>query len=144
MAASSETHVDNIDYVKKHLQCASIRRSEFGYILVIFESAQKLHRISIELDVDRKEALISCMKIEHSSPVELVILLKDISTQLKKVNIESIIQQVLPDDWETILKPLNIFNIVNTNPKYNFYNVRCSVDKFPEGIMKSFGFIDNA
>jgi hypothetical protein len=133
---------DNFNYIKHQLQGNDVTCSESGYIVGTFKSAQEIHKISVEIDMMHKEALVCCMEIEHSSPVELAILLKDISCQLKKVNIETIIQQVLPGDWETILKPLNIFNLVNMNTKYNFYNIRCSIDKFPEGIMKSLGFVD--
>jgi hypothetical protein len=113
-----------------------------GVPQITFVSIRKSHQITVELDIPRHEVLISSMEIQHNSPVELVFLLKTMVEELKKVNIHHIIQQVTKDDWDTILRPQKIFALVNVNDRYDYLNVRCEIDRFPEAVIGCLGFDD--
>lgn len=106
----------------------------------VFVSDQKTHSITMEFDFMRHEALISEMKIEYQNPVELTMLLKRIVIELKKFNINYVIQQVSPNDWDTVLKEDGIFQFVNENKLYKFYNIKCELDRFPEAVMRALSF----
>jgi hypothetical protein len=109
-------------------------------IKLTFTSPRKSHHIRVELDIGRHEALVDEMKIEFHSPVELTLLLKAMVTELKKIQIHYIIQQVSRDDWFHILRDQKIFSLVNVNMQYHFLNVRCEIDRFPLAVMKGLGF----
>jgi hypothetical protein len=120
----------------------TLEMSEYNYPMAIFTSSLKNHTIKVEIDVSNREILINTMTIENHSPVELVIMLKKMVTEMKKINIAFVIQQVNKDDWFNILRDQNIFTFVNENEKYGFINIKCPIDKFPEAVMKSLGFED--
>jgi hypothetical protein len=118
-----------------------IKMSKYGYPELSFSSVTKSHTISVELDISRHEALISDFKIlDSGSPVELALMLKNMTYELKKLNIDTIIQQVTKEDWNGILKKLDNFILVNENEQYQYLNVKCEIEKFPEGVMRSLGF----
>ncbi len=139
---------DNIKYTEKGEQTKintevsddTIKKQIIEYPKITFTSKLKSHCITLELDVTRHEALINNMIIQQHSPVELVILLKNIVSELKKININYIIQQVSKTDWITILRADRIFTLVNENKLYGFLNVKCCVDRFPEAMMKALSF----
>lgn len=134
MLSDKKNSVDNDNY---NDNC-----NDHDNIELTFTSEMKTHSIIVELDMITKEALINDMQIQYSSPVELALLLKKMITELKKINIHFIIQQVTESDWLQILKPLNIFIFVNKNKTYGFLNIKCPIDDFPEAVMKALGFVD--
>lgn len=112
------------------------------YPTAVFVSDLKSHSITMELDSIRHEALVSEMKIKYENPVELAMLLKRIVLELKKYNINFVIQQVTKDDWFSVLKEHGIFQFVNENKIYKFYNIKCELERFPEAVMKALSFTD--
>ena len=106
-----------------------------------FTSQTRIHSIIFEMDYKRKEALVNTMNIASESPVELVILLKKISKELKEKNIDRIIQQVSNNEWLE-LKKQGIFKYINKNTYFNFINVYTETEMFPEAVMKGLGFVD--
>jgi hypothetical protein len=110
--------------------------------MLTFYSSLKNHFIKVEMDISRKEILINTLNISTHSPSELALMLKHIVFELKNKDIEFVIQQVTKSDWETILKPLNIFTYINENTKYDYISIKCPIDKFPEAVMKGLGFRD--
>ena len=107
-----------------------------------FKSTTGTHSIVVELDTGRHEALINTMNIQPGSPVELALLLKHMSDELKKIHIHYIIQQIGKQEWEGFLKAKRIFEFVNENKRYGFVNVRCRTEIFPESVMKGLGFVE--
>lgn len=110
------------------------------YPIAKFISDLKVHSITMEFDFARHEALVSDMSIGHCNPVELTLLLKQIVHELKKYNINHVIQQVSESDWHNVLKEHGIFQFVNENKLYKFYNVKCELDRFPEAVMRALSF----
>lgn len=108
--------------------------------MVTYKSVLGTHKITVELDIVRKEALINNIDIEYHSPVELTVLLKNMVNELKKIDIRHIIQQVTKDDWINVLKDDKIFSFINENKIYGFINLKCEIDKFPEAVMKGLGY----
>jgi len=124
------------------IEAKSSEKNTDGYIKMEFVSKLKTHSIIMEIDPLHNEALINTMNIGNHSPVELTLLLKEISQSLDKINIKYVIQQVTHDDWNYSLKSNKLFEFVNENKKYGFINVRIKLDKFPEAVMKALGFSD--
>jgi hypothetical protein len=120
-----------------------IETSEYGYMMITFTSSLKTHSIKFEVDLSEKEILINTMNIQPKSPGELVLMLKKVIFEMKKINILYVIQQVTPDDWVHIIKPQNIFKFVNENKQYGYITIKCYIDRFPEAVMKALGFDDN-
>lgn len=104
-----------------------------------FTSQTGIHTLIFELDEKRNEALINTMDIKFESPVELVILLKNISKELKEKNIVRIIQQVNKNEW-FYLKQHNIFKFINENDRFDFVNIYCDTELFAEAVMKGLGY----
>lgn len=111
-----------------------------SHIMMKYYSQLKTHRITVELDLSRHEALIFDMDIQSFAPVELAIMMKNMVTELKKMNINYIIQQVTKSDWTNILEQHGLFKFVNENETYGYLNVKCQIDNFPEAVMKGLGF----
>lgn len=108
--------------------------------IIEFVSVQKTHKIKIEIDTARHEAMINDIQINFESPVELAMLLKFMCDELEKIHIKNIVQQVNEHDWDTILKNIKHFKLINKNDRYNFLNVGCEVKNFPEAFMLGLGF----
>ena len=81
------------------------------------------------------------MDINLDSPVELAILLKKISKELKEKKINRIIQQVSANEWPE-LKKQGIFKHINENTRFNFINIYTETEIFPEAVMKGLGYVD--
>lgn len=113
-----------------------------NYPKLKFVSASKVHTIIVELDAGRHEALINTMSIQSYSPVDLALLLREIATELKKINIHHIVQQVNKSDWTKILRPMRMFEFVNENKVYGYINVKCKTEIFPTAVMKAMGFAE--
>ena len=109
-----------------------------GYPMIMVYSIREIHSISFELDPQRGIALLYILDIKHHSPSELTVMLRYVCELLQQSNIHQVMQQVLEQDWLTILKPVGIFK------KYSegngFINVVCNVNQFPEAVMKGLGF----
>lgn len=117
--------------------------NNYGHKVTTFKSVLFNHTIKLELNQRTNEALIKEMQIKHDEPVELAMLLVDIMNILKKDLIETVTQRVTENDWITILKPDGIFECTYINKMYDFVNVRCKIDNFPEAVMKALGFNKN-
>lgn len=148
----SITHEPGQDQTNEHPQIANITveaieqtriefgMSEYGYPMVTYRSALKNHSITLELDTANNEALINNLDIQYCTPNELTLLLKKVEHELKKININNVIQQVTFDDWNKFLKPHNIFELQYHNSENNVAAVKCPVDRCAEAIMKGLGF----
>ena len=99
------------------------------------------HSIILEIDTKRREALVNTMDIKLESPVELTLLLKKISCDLKEKKIDRIIQQVSENEWIE-LKRQGIFKYINENTRFKFINIYSETELFPEAVMKGIGFVD--
>lgn len=115
---------------------------QYGYLQATFYSISKIHSIVVEIDLERHEVLINTMNIKSEAPTELVILLKKMVFELKKLNIAYVVQQVTRVDWITIIKPFGLFKFINENKEKDFVTIRCNIDRFPEAVMKALGFND--
>ena len=140
---NSETLSKDISMIEPK-DISMIETSEYGYMLITFVSSLKTHSIKIEVDLSEKEILIYTMNIQPKSPGELVLMLKKIVVEMKKLNILYVVQQVTPNDWFQIIKPLNIFRFVNENKQCGFITIKCYIDRFPEAVMSALGFINNS
>jgi len=105
--------------------------------VINYKSVLGSHEIIIELDILNSNALFSIEKITLSEPVELTLLLKKITYNLKQINICSIILQVTNDDWKEVFENIKDFKFVNTNEIYNFVNISIDIDVFADGYMNA-------
>jgi len=117
-----------------------LETSEHGYMMITFTSSLKTHSIKVEVDLSEKEILINTMNVQPKSPGELVLMLKKMVFEMKKLNILHVVQQVTSDDWYHIIKPQNIFHFVNENKQYGFITIKCTIERFPEAVMSALGF----
>ena len=108
--------------------------------LIQIWSIQKTHSIKFEFDVVRREALINELLIKNEHPAELILMLNYVSEYLSVYNILFVYQQIEKNDWEQCLSKLNIFEKINYNEKYEFYNVRSKTNELTNDIMKALGF----
>jgi len=93
-----------------------------------------------ELDIKRKEALVSNIEIDGDQQVDLALTIRNACRELEdKYQISNIIQQIQSADLEEI-KKIKYFRIVNYNNRYDFYNVICDVKDFPIAFMEGLGF----
>lgn len=130
------TNIENTNADKN----IELSMSEYGYPMMKFHSVMRGHTIAMEIDISKKQALVNNMEIKYDSPIELALLLKKIETELAKINITTIVQQVTFEDWETILKNLAIWKIIEENKEREFITVVCSIDKFAEAVMTALGY----
>jgi hypothetical protein len=119
-----------------------LEKSKHGYLMATFTSLQGNHSIKVEIDISRREILVSSLNIGKHSPVEFVIMLKLMVTEMQKMHIQFVIQQVTKNDWVSILRPQGIFTLVNENRQYGFLNVKCPISEFPEAVICALGFSD--
>ena len=103
--------------------------------VINYKSVLGSHEIIIELDILNSNALFSIEKITLSEPVELTLLLKKITYDLKQINICSIILQVSNDDWKEVFENIKDFKFVNTNEIYNFVNISIDIDVFADYLL---------
>lgn len=115
--------------------------SGYTYPKLTFTSQLGYHTLIFEIDEKRNEALVNTMDIKLESPVDLAILLKTISKELKEKNIFRIVQQVDKTEW-VYLKQQDIFKYINENDRFDFVNIYCDIDLFAEAVMKGLGFVD--
>jgi hypothetical protein len=111
------------------------------YPQLTFTSITGIHNIIFEVDYKRKEVLLNTMDIKPDSPVELALLLKRISKELKEKKIDRVIQQIKKNEWDE-LKKQNFFKYINENERFNFINIYTETELFPEAVMKGLGFVD--
>lgn len=148
---SSEVKLDNSEDTDKKYEPkikSNVEVDESGYTIITnpsdnsltFMSPQKLHSIQFEMDLDKSEALICDLKIQHHSPVELTFLLKFASQYLKDMKVDTVYQQVNPVDWYGNLSKGGVFKLVNKNEEHNFINIICDIGELPIAIMKGLGF----
>lgn len=114
--------------------------SEYGFPMVKYISVMKNHSITLELDLNARQALINDLDIQSCFPGELTLLLKHVESELNKINITRIVQQIMFEDWINILQPLNIFELQYHNKEHGFATVMCRTDQCAEAIMKGLGF----
>jgi len=105
--------------------------------LIKYKSIMNSHEINIELDILNNNALFSIEKITLSEPVELVLLLKRITFELKQMNIFTIILQVSQNDWKEVFENIKEFQYVNTNDKYNYINISANIDVFADAYINA-------
>ena len=117
-----------------------IEDSIYGFLTMTFKSSLNSHSITIELDISRKEIMVNTLNIQEHSPTELTIMLKNMVTEMKKLNMMFIIQQVTQSDWINILRSQQIFILVNENKELGFVTVKCSIDDFPKGVLYGLGY----
>ncbi|VBB17820.1 hypothetical protein YASMINEVIRUS_283 [Yasminevirus sp. GU-2018] len=129
--------VNNDNSAKREIE---LTMGQYGYPLMTFRSAMRSHTIVMELDVGQRQALVNTMDIKHESPTELALLLKRVETELQKVNITTIVQQVTYDDWKSILKGLKMWTIVVENKEQGFLTITCPLSKFALAVMTALGF----
>lgn len=139
---NNELYTANITVKNTQRTDTKVKMSEYGYPMITYHSGLRNHIISVELDVGRKQALINNMDIGNCAPVELALLLKNIENELKKLAINNIVQQVTINDWQQILEPIKIYQLIHHNNIHNFVTAICPIEKFPEAVMKSLGFTD--
>src|SRR5437868_14166904 len=109
-----------------------------SYTKLTFVSAQRSHYITVEVDFVRHAILINDPHFAPCAPNELLLMLQNMIDELKKIDIDTIYQQVDPNEWNTMLKQDGIFEFVHNNV-HGFCTVKCDIDKYPEAIMKGFG-----
>ena len=105
-----------------------------------YKSVTKSHSIVMEISINTSEALVSQMRIQPHSPVDLVLMLRNMADELYESGIVQIVQQVTPSDWETVLEPIQMFEYVNTNHTHGYVNIRCATNKFPEAVMRALDY----
>lgn len=110
-------------------------------ISIEYVSVQKAHSITVEIDLQRFQALINSINITQGDNVaELALLLRHVSDNLDSIGVKSIIQQVHVNDWENILKNISYFKYINMNEQHEFVNIMCSTKEFPSAFMEAIGY----
>jgi hypothetical protein len=117
-----------------------LRMGEHGYPMMTFHSTLKNHHVTFELDIQRQQALINNLDVQFCAPVELSLLLKNTETVLSKYGINLIVQQVGINDWHTILKPAEYFDLVHLNEQNNIATISCPTNQLAKAIMSGLGF----
>ena len=105
-------------------------------------SADKKHEIDVEIRTEDSTALINIIKVDHADTKSFIDLLNTVSRLMQDRSVKTVYQYVMPIDWETRLKDIEGFDLVNQKNGImgSFITVSTSIETFVDSIVQAMGF----